>query len=183
MSGSRKWGREYVVRENVELSVVKEKRSWSKLELSLEWDWENCLWIAKGCCCIPSHKGLKPRFYSVKKASWAVCMRAWVYVCVYGGSKWGERGQYKRDKGKANTGRCHGYRKWAWFGVGLCTSVAAVPFISDLKIKDESSKVWHGSKEISTWASLSFPLCVCLCVCVCFPYLNGSCLRQVQRVF
>lgn len=52
-------------------------------------------------------------------------------------------------------------QEMGWLGVGLCTSVAAVPFISDLKIKDKSRKVWQGSKEIPTWASLSFS---CACV-------------------
>lgn len=63
---------------------------------------------------------------------------------------YGERGQYERDKGKAEDREMSWPQEMLWFGVGLCTSVAVVPFISDLKIKDKSSKVWQSSKEIPT---------------------------------
>lgn len=71
------------------------------------------------------------------------CVRECMCVC-------GERGQYKRDKGKAEDREMSWPQEMLWFGVGLCTSVASVPFISDLKIKDKSSKVWQSSKEIPT---------------------------------
>lgn len=141
----RVWSRVWLKQRDLGLTTV----TWVRL---------GKLSIAKGNCCIPSCKGLKPRFYAVKNASWAVCtcMRACVSVCVCMEKEVSTKGIKAKQKTEMSWPQ-----EMLWFGVGLCTSVASVPFISDLKIKDKSSKVWQSSKEIPTWSSLSFS-CVCV---------------------